>query len=618
MKRNRLIKYRNPFIVLAVTALLTAVFVPTLPVRAAPVITLSPASGAVGTAVTVSGTVFNSYEGDSIHIFFDATEAATSPVTVPEGGEFAAVLNVPADAAAGEHRVEIRTDITSTSVIAGAAFTVDATELTLDSSAGPPGAYVDISGSGFYVGATVNIYFNNPDSQKIGAVTASSTGKFVHSAAIPPAPHGMHTITATNNMGNSAEAQFSVLPEIKLNRDTAGPGELLNVRGSGFAATSGVSIYFGQFLAATTATDTLGSFESDIEVPDVIPLAYEIKCQDENGNSGTAEFTVSTGVKLSAGTGAVGGDLTIRGIGFKPNTAVTVNYDGEFIAAAVTDKNGDFTVTITVPAGNAGGHIISASDGTTTKDISFAIETEPPPMPVLSLPANGSLTRAEAYFDWPDVIDASVPVTYNLEIASDQNFASPVLLKTGLEESEYTLTDSEALDAGFKNSPYFWRVKATDGAGNIGEWSASSVFYISVPAVPAPALPANDSPLEYPIRFSWQAVTSLSPPVTYDFQISQNLDFTTPILDEAGLGNSELLVTKENNLKLKKGVVYYWRVKAVDAAHNSSDWSPTGSFRFAPKSAFPGWAIYTMISIGAVIAVLFAFRLGRKTAYPQY
>jgi predicted phage tail protein len=233
------------------------------------------------------------------------------------------------------------------------------------------------------------------------------------------------------------------------------------------------------------------------------------------------------------------------------------------------------------------------------------------------LPGNGSLTRAEAYFDWLDVEDDSVPVTYNLEIASDQNFASPVLLKTGITESQYTLTGDEALAANFKDAPYFWRAKAIDGAGNASEWSTAWVFYVSVPSVPTMSLPANDSSQEYPIRFSWNAVTSLSPPVTYDLQIASNLDFTSPVLEETGLKSSDLLISKDSKINLKKGETYYWRVKAVDAAMNSSDWSPAGSFRFTPKSTFPSWAIYTLIIIAAVIAILFAYRLGRKTAYRQ-
>ena len=120
------------------------------------------------------------------------------------------------------------------------------------------------------------------------------------------------------------------------------------------------------------------------------------------------------------------------------------------------------------------------------------------------------------------------------------------------------------------------------------------------------------------MRFSWEAVTSLSPPVTYNLQIAKDLDFTSLVLEKTGLKNSECLISKDDNLNLKKGTDYYWRVKAVDAAHNASDWSTPSSFRFAPKASFPAWAIYTLICLAALIAALLAFRFGRRSALHYY
>ena len=616
-KAVRYIKYRNCLIGLALVALSFAVFVPSLPVSAAPVITLIPSSGAVGTTITISGTVFDSYKGDTIHIFFDTREIDFSPITVPSGGSFTTPpFVIPSDAAPGKHEIGVKRQTTDSSFFISTFFTVDATALTLDAVEGPTSTAINISGSGFYISSPVTLYYFNPNAQKIATVTASPTGKFVRSFIIPPGPGGLHKITGSNDQGNSAEVQYKVLSQIKLNLDSAGPGDSLNVQGAGFAASSIVNIFFGSLNVATAGTDALGNFESEFNVPDVKPLSYDIKSQDDKGNTSTSRFTVTAGAKLSVDTGSVGSQLTVRGGGFKAGATITVYYDGKSIATTAADNNGDFTVTIIIPPSDGGIHVISISDGTTTtRELPFSVETQPPPVPALLLPLDSSLTRAEAYFDWLDVTDVSVPVTYDLEIASDRNFSTAVLHKTGLTKSQYTLTANETLAADFKNAPYFWRVKAVDGAGNVSEWSDPWVFYISVPSVPALLLPTSDSPVELPIRFSWQAVSSLSPPVTYHLQIAKDLDFTSPLLDKTGLDNSELLVSKDDNLKFKKGVTYYWRVQAVDAARNTSGWSTAGSFVFAPVSAFPSWATYTLISIGAVIVALLAFRLGRKTAF---
>ena len=613
-KVARYVICRNYLIALAVVSLLLAVFLPCSPVSAAPLVTLVPSSGAVGTVVTISGTVFDSYEGDNIHIFFDNTEIEDSTFIVPPEGAFSVDFTVPAGAAAGQHSIKLKSEVGSTTFITENFFTVDATTLTLDAVEGATATRIIISGSGFYIGAPVTLYYYNPAAEKIGVVSASPVGKIVLNFTIPAGTGGFHNITAINDKGNSALVQFKVLPEIKLNLDSAGPGDLLNLRGTGFGSLSIVSIFFGLLNMGTAATDGLGNFEIEFSVPDVKSLSYDIKAQDDKGNAAITGFTVTAGANLSENTGSVGSQLVIHGTGFQAGVTVTVYYDDETIATKTTDNNGDFTVTITIPPSDGGIHVITVSDGASTRELSFSVETEPPPVPALLLPADSSFTRAETHFDWLDVTDVSVPVTYTLEIASDRNFSTVVLHKTGIADSEYTLTDAETLAADFKNAPYFWRVKAIDGAGNESEWSASRVFYISVPSMPVLVLPANDGQVELPIRFSWQAVSSLSPPITFVLQIATDLDFTSPMLDRTNLTNNDYLVSKDDNLKFKKGIAYYWRVKAIDAAHNESDWSVAGSF-YVPSAGFPSWGTYSLISLGTIIIALLAFRLGRQTAF---
>ncbi len=87
--------------------------------------------------------------------------------------------------------------------------------------------------------------------------------------------------------------------------------------------------------------------------------------------------------------------------------------------------------------------------------------------------------KAEAYFDWQDVTDPS-GVTYTLQIATDESFPanSIVLEKTGLTQSEYTITREERLKSVSKEAPYYWHVKAVDGASNESQWSGAGSFYV--------------------------------------------------------------------------------------------------------------------------------------------
>jgi hypothetical protein len=612
------IKHPESLISLAVILLLLAVFVPSLPVLAAPVVILVPASGAVGTAITISGTVFDSYKGDSIHIFFDATEIEKSPVVIPQEAAFSVDFTIPADATTGQHWIEVRSETTSTSMLAKNFFTVEAITLTLATPEGSVGDSINISGAGFYVGKPVTIHFMNLTLDEIGTVTASNTGDFTYQLTIPISAAGLHQIVASNDVGNRAETQFKVLPYLKLNYDSAGPGDPVSASGFGFASSSTVTIIFGTFNVASVQTDELGSFIINFTVPSVQPYSYNIRAQDGQGNFDTAKFTVTAGASLSQSVGATGSELTVNGTGFTPGQTITISYDDTPVptvpTVVVTDNNGDFIATFTIPAGG-GKHVITVSGGVTTKKYTFTLEKDPPPMPVLLLPMNNSLTKAESYFDWADVADISVPVTYILEVASDQNFASVNLFKIGIQSSHYTLTEDDILTAAFKSAPYFWRVQAVDGADNESEWSATWVFYVSVPSIPTLTLPAANAKVELPIHFSWQSTESLSPPLTYNLQIAANPDFASPLLNKTGLTIAGYLISEADDLKFEMNMTYYWRVKAIDAAHNSSDWSTTGSFYFISTSGFPGWATYTLISVGGLIAIILAFRAGRRTAY---
>jgi hypothetical protein len=84
-------------------------------------------------------------------------------------------------------------------------------------------------------------------------------------------------------------------------------------------------------------------------------------------------------------------------------------------------------------------------------------------------------------FDWENVIADSPPVTYTLQVATDDKFtvSSIQLQKTGLIESEYTVTEAEAVRLIGQETPYHWRVRAIDAASNEGDWTGAGEFYVS-------------------------------------------------------------------------------------------------------------------------------------------
>jgi hypothetical protein len=579
-------------ILLALVLPLLAVLILSTPVLAAPLVTLNPVSGACGTKVTINGTVFDSYKGDDIYIYFDEKEIAGSPLTVPATGTFSILFTIPDETAPGTHRVGIKSEVGSTKFLAEALLQVEPVALNLDVTQGQVGTGVTISGNGFYAERAVTLYYQNMSAEKIGSVTASPTGGFSHGFVIPDSTGGAHRIMAVNDKGNGAEATFTVIPMISPGVDSAGPGQLINV-----------------------STDDYGNFDIDFEVPDVKPGAYDIRAQDDKGNLDSARFSVTAGASLSQTTGPVGGGLTICGDGFSAGQAVTVNFDDQPVATTMADNNGTFTVTFNVPASAGGSHTITISDGTTSRQFAFGVESEAPPVPALLLPASASESQAQAYLAWRDVTDASLPVTYNLQLSSDANFGSLVLEKKGLTGPEYILTTAESLRTDSSQTTFFWRVNAVDAARNVSEWSAPWSFYVSAPPVPELLTPSFNSIVELPLHFTWRSVNSLGGPVDYSLHVSRDPDFMSTLLEKTGLTLPEYAVTEEDKLELKKGKDYYWRVKAVDRAGNESDWSASGSFNRGSSFHFPGWAAAILIIIGVIAVAILAFRAGRRSAY---
>ena len=133
-----------------------------------------------------------------------------------------------------------------------------------------------------------------------------------------------------------------------------------------------------------------------------------------------------------------------------------------------------------MPTSKSGDHTITASDGTNTLELTFTVETDAPGIPAPLLPAMGAELKPPVSFDWKDVTDESPPITYTLQIATNRDFdaSSIVLEKTGLTESEYTLTEKEALELAGDEAAYYWRVRAIDAASNEGAWTGAGQFYV--------------------------------------------------------------------------------------------------------------------------------------------
>jgi hypothetical protein len=607
--------YRRVLLALVLLLPVLAVFTISSPALAAPAITVTPNSGAIGTSITIKGYNFDSYVGDYITITFGTYEVIGSPLEIPESGNFTHQMIIPEISGTGAKWISVYTTSAPVNLITRVSFNVDEPQMFLDKTQGIVGTEVNLTGQGYYSNRIVDVYYYDISPAKLGDTFASETGQFSLDFTIPHSTAGTHRIIAVNDKGNLLEAMFTVIPQITVNTDSAGPESLITLVGTGFGYRTDVAIHLGVRPVTTVRTSDKGDFEVVFNVPDMIPKTYEMKAQDTLLNKATILFTIAAITSISINSGSIGSEVIITGDGFSGGQEIMVRFDDIVVLSFTADVYGEFTESFEVPVVTGGNHEITITDGLYVKTYPFFVEVDSPQPPVLLLPADQTDTRALAYFDWQDVTDLSEPVTYRIQIADDRNFSSIIIDESGIPDSEYTLTVTQALTPAPPDLPYYWRVRAIDGAGNTGEWSASWSFNINIPMMPVVLLPEIDSTHGAPIYFDWQDASSLNPPVTYNFQIGTDLGFSSVVLERIGLTVSEYILTDDDKLpKTQPDIPYFWRIKAIDNAQNEGDWSTPQSFYYQSGFTFPSWAIYTLIGIAAVLVGYLAFWVGRRAA----
>lgn len=441
-------------------------------------ITVSPTSGYVGDQITVSSSGFSA--SSSVTIYFDTTVLGTTTTNIY--GNFTATYTVP-ERYRGSHTIKAQD---ASGYYASTTFTV-LPEITITPTSGAVGDTVTINGTGFTAYSGITFYFDNVSA---GNTTTNANGSFTGSTfTIPSSSPGSRTVKAQDASGYYATALFAIATNITITPTTGASGTTVTVTGTGFRPSKTITIKYNGVPVTTSPTiintDATGNFTASFKVLAGLAGNYSVEATDGT-YSDSANFVATADVTFSqttseASPGYVGMELTIRGTGFKPIATVTITYASApvVLATITTDGNGAFSTAVTIPPSTGGNHSIIVTDGYTSKQYNFVMESKAPPVPELLLPEKDTKTKAETYFDWDDVDDPS-GVSYTLQIATDSKFTSVsiILKKEGLTDSEYTLTEEEKLESVKKDEPYYWRVRAIDGASNNSAWPEPVSFYV--------------------------------------------------------------------------------------------------------------------------------------------
>jgi len=507
----------NRFLRILATAVILAMLIAVIPVTPALAlakISVSPTSGEIGDYVDITCTSFSSEEDEVFFYFSDEDIDVDDEVDVDELDSYEYIENVftegdtsfegsfdvPDELTDGSDRVDVESGDyyiyasydSEGEIVAKDDFRVIVIGLSISPDEGTVGTEVRVTGSGFDDNKDITIEFGSSTVEiSRGDDDTDSHGDFTSYFDVPESVAGDHTVTVTVS-SDEAEADFTVEPAIEIDPEEGAVGDRLTVSGTGFAYRKDFTITFDGEEVGGDTTGSSGSFLTHVNVPEVAAGEYDVEAEDDDNNSASATFTISAEVSISPVTsasspGAVGDSLTISGTGFQPSSEITITYEStpvEFYTDSESD--GSFSYTFKGPPSSHGEHTITADDGYSPPlFVTFYMESTPPAIPPPLQPYMDGKADSLAFFDWEDVtadtdgvVEESLPITYELQVATDADFTDIILDKKGIETSEYTLTEEEALESSEKDAPYYWHVRAVDAASNASAWTGAAPFRV--------------------------------------------------------------------------------------------------------------------------------------------
>ncbi|MEW6606183.1 MAG: 6-bladed beta-propeller, partial [bacterium] len=307
-----------------------------------------PTSGTVGIVVTLQGDGYSS--NAELRIDFGMTRSIVTTYT-ESNGSFKVTFTVDTQPQG------------TTTVIAAinkdqidkAEFIISGNIVYFSPTSGTVGCIVTIAGNGF--GATDTIVIDFGITSSIAIITASSLGTFCTTFSIDMQPFGPKKIIVKSiKAGCVDKAIFTVLPEIILNPTSGSIGSIVTVSGTGYFASEVVAIDFGLTSSITFTTSYANGTFKTIFTVDTQSAGSKTVIGRSKWLTAKAYFCIRGAmIWISPISGTVGSPVGVKGIGYKANEQIQIDFGTTMtIAACISMEAGSFSVTFTVDTQSAG------------------------------------------------------------------------------------------------------------------------------------------------------------------------------------------------------------------------------------------------------------------------
>ena len=384
--------------VLSVIAVLSAVSQPVY--AASGSITMDPTVFSSGTAVValVNGGTFGS--GATVTFYISSTNTFTSKTSIgtyslPAGAttlsNAVVKLTIPSESP-GQYYVAASDD-------GGATFTAAVTvtvsslapKITVTSSV-PSGSTATVTGSGFDVGSTINVYLGYPSGPlligNINAYSGSFSGSFTVPTSLSQTDNPFYVIaqessSSSANYGITADGTFTLLASISVSPVDISPSasSTVTINGYGFYASSTIS---SNSISLSPASGSITA-ESNVAVTVSSTGSFSVSVTfDSVGASGPVSITITTSpasspssfpssfyisqpnpasmkfsfsVTPTYSTTINSGDaVTATVYNFPASQSVKIMLGGMTVGTMTTDSNGYASLSTTIPAMPAGSY----------------------------------------------------------------------------------------------------------------------------------------------------------------------------------------------------------------------------------------------------------------------
>ena len=220
---------------------------------------------------------------------------------------------------------------------------------------------------GFQPSEQIQLSWNANGGEFLGMLTTDANGAAINCAnsancvVATPAPAGTYTLTAIGSTsGLQVGTSVNVMLSLAVTPQNVGPGNTIQVLGSGFQTGENLTIYFQLPAngAIPTKADRTGSFTQSLTLPNTYTpqTSYFVYVTNaQNVVRAKAGFSFATLSLTSSVTMAASkGSITISGKGFLAHETISLHWDFHGlksinVGTISADAAGNFTQTIIAP-----------------------------------------------------------------------------------------------------------------------------------------------------------------------------------------------------------------------------------------------------------------------------